>query len=345
MRCARSFGTLFVSVFVAGGVHAASQSYFATELTQFEGAYSAFLGEQGQVVGSQPSNRPIQWSPTSGMQYLPLYGGTQYMQPRGVSKDGVILANSNGNTIMFAINPDFSYSAYPWTGGGFTNVYPGSRNRAGALIFRLWTGQDTVYYLANSPQSTPIMLPAPAGALNDAGECIMVGQRRKVNGTVQNLPAPPGMQAGGSALNESGYILGGYHETNSMVNTLCLWGPNNQVLATAALADASDGLGASFSFLNDQNEAVGTTGIGGVRKAAKWTMAYGLEDLNALVTNLPSSTTLTYGYGINNSGQILCRGTKNGQNVWVYLQPVPEPGTWLALGFGVGALGARRRRR
>ena len=67
-------------------------------------------------------------------------------------------------------------------------------------------------------------------------------------------------------------------------------------------------------------------------------------DLNDLV-DLPAGWTLTYAADINDAGQIVGHGIKNGLKRAYLLTPIPEPCTLVLLCMGAALYPRRRRRR
>lgn len=94
--------------------------------------------------------------------------------------------------------------------------------------------------------------------------------------------------------------------------------------------------------LNDTDAVVGhTAGQGGV--PVYWTPLDGAYDLNALLD--PSAAGWTVGgvFDLNDAGQVLAAGARDGQPWYVLLTPVPEPAA--ATGLACLALVAKRRAR
>ena len=97
--------------------------------------------------------------------------------------------------------------------------------------------------------------------------------------------------------------------------------------------------------INNIGEIVGTAYISSKYDSDAFLYSGGfMIDLNTLI---PSSTwTLQAAEAINDCGQIVCNGYRNGQTHALLLTPVPEPSTLALLGAGaIGLIGYKRQRR
>ena len=117
------------------------------------------------------------------------------------------------------------------------------------------------------------------------------------------------------------------------------------------------GGGSSFAYgINDAGDVVGWSWDASGRRRAFLYRDGALLDLNLLIP-FGAGWELTEAYAVNNRGQIAGSGYWNGRRMAFLLDPLdgaggppltenPEPGTWLlaAAGFGLLALGKRRRR-
>jgi hypothetical protein len=94
--------------------------------------------------------------------------------------------------------------------------------------------------------------------------------------------------------------------------------------------------------INDNNQVVGETLVGGVEHAAIWTAANGAQDLNTLYASaLPSGFVLNDATGIDDNGDIVGIGTDSASHAtqaFLLLSQVPEPSTLLLAATGLTGL-------
>jgi len=135
-----------------------------------------------------------------------------------------------------------------------------------------------------------------------------------------------------------GGIACGVTLASSTTSSLLFWNSSGQVIESYYQP------GADLFRCNESRVAVGRITDG--TRALYYSSATGAVQLDSLLTSQFSGWTLTRSYDINDSGQILAQGRAPGSTVDSYclLNPVPEPSTWLAMGFGTCCLLLRRRR-
>jgi hypothetical protein len=162
------------------------------------------------------------------------------------------------------------------------------------------------------------------------------------------------------AINDDGLIAGNIYATGVANGQCCLdtsvfaiWNADGTLARTASLHDFA---GHSLADINGKGDAVGgvnLTSFDPVTQiptnesfAVLWRAGQDPINLNDLFGN--PDLYLRGTFGINDTGQILAFGDRNGVRFDVLLTPlnaaVPEPGTWGLMILGFGFVGMARRR-
>jgi uncharacterized membrane protein len=157
-------------------------------------------------------------------------------------------------------------------------------------------------------------------------------------------------------INDLGFMAGSLFYDDATFTTqieLALWNPEGRLVRTATLGNPSS---LSPTAMNNANDMVGGVSYfegfpDGSSKtdefAVLWEDGDDIVDLNSLV-DLPG-LKLVNAFGINDRGQIIAWGRRDGVRVDVLLNPmqaaIPEPASWALMIAGFAGVGLMTRRR
>lgn len=240
--------------------------------------------------------------------------------PGGCSDSYANDINNAGTAIGYGIAPT-GQLAYKWSmSGGYTllgNLPGGQRSLANAIN----QGGDIV---GGSQVALGSFKP-------------FHGALWKANGTKVDLGIYTGdTETWATDINLGGRIVG-YSRTTSFAFRAITWAPGS----TSAIAmSALSGLGHTQALaLNNLNQMVGVS----AGKAAIWTNATTVADLNSLVAPGSTGWNLQIATDINGAGQIVGTGIYNGKGRAFLATPVPEPASIGGVLAGLLAIVRRRK--
>jgi probable HAF family extracellular repeat protein len=276
--------------------------YTITDLGTLGGEYSDASGinNLGQVVGRSPlapesEEHAFLWTPVGGMQDLGTLGGT-ISQASAINNNGQVVGVSTADPA------DMDWRAFLWTAAGGM--------------------QELVV--------SPGELPSTASGINDNGQvagavhpsgywhaCLWT-----VGGGMQDLGTLPGYTYSFSnGINESGHVVGYCDVYPGDRNHAFLWTSEDGMQDLGTIV--SEGASCAWA-INDHDHVVGrcnnTPGSEGL--GFLWRPNEVMVDLNDLIDD--PSWVLWGATDINNSGQIVGYGLRNGFRHAFLLTPIPS---------------------
>jgi probable HAF family extracellular repeat protein len=355
---------IVISVF--GGPAWSAGPYVVTDLGTFGGSFTNAMGldinNNGQVAG---------WSYTAGYAderaFLWSNGTMTDLGTLGGHYSGAMALNNNGQVVGSAHTASNNYHAFLYGGGtmkdlgtlGGIESYASDINDYGVVVGRSFTNipGDAMHgfiYSNGTMQDLPLngMAPDVYGINNDGqvvGDIFFPGAFRLhafvySNGTTTDLGVLPGMERSqANAINRNGDIVG-ISDNVAGTYRAVLW--SNGTMTDLGTLPGFESSSQAVD-INASGQIVGVLG--------DWTQTpYRLHaflcdqgtmfDLNDLVVNL-DGWTLQVAESINDSGQIVGYGTRDGNTRAFLLSPVPEPSALLLAAVGLVGLLMHARRK
>jgi len=244
------------------------------------GEYSSASGinDAGEVTGAAniaKSIVPFVWTPTGGLQRIPLLPGDNCGQAFGINKYGHVAGYSSGPN---------GRRAFLWVrSAGVRNlgVLPGGNYSTASDI----NDFDGVAGTSGSAADDRAVLWTKTGDVRDLG----------------TLPGDTSSVAG--AINNNGDVVGYSKGPRGMRAFLWTQATGMQDLGVLAGGSSSRALG-----INDKGAVVGSSTSSSGDRAFIWTKQAGMRDLNS-ATPLASGVVFVEAHAINNAGQILVMGS------------------------------------
>lgn len=342
---------------------ALAQSWSITDLGTLGGATSVAtaINNLGQVVGQADTatgSRAFLYTSGAGMRDLGTFGG-DYSYATGINDKGQVVggAFTSGQAQVHA----FVYS----NGGGMLDLgamlggdYAIQSSAAGINASGTIVGSTGLpgpgHAFAYSPSSGLQNLGAFGGvgaastqsaamAINASGQIVGRSDFGGINshavlynpGTgLQDLGTFGGSTSLGVGINSVGLVVGRAALANGIDHAF-LYMPG--IGMSDIGASLGNGKASVAAGINGAGIVVGGAEFTGSMAAFQYSTTTGLVDLNSL---LPSGSGwhLDLALAINDSGQIVGRGTIGGQQRAFLLSPVPEPDAWATLIAGLGLL-------
>jgi len=346
------------------------------------GGVPTAINDLGQVVGYsyQPrfqGTRAFRTAPNQVINALTddlgtLPGGT-YTKAYGINNLGQVVGRSGlspGDMDGHAFRTAPNQAINPATddlgtlGGSFSAAY--AINDAGQVVGEAKLAGETFTHAFRTRPNQPIDAAtddlgtlggfwSAAYGINASGQAVGAARlsdggghafRTGPGGTINPLTDDLGPAGGGSegaAINASGQVAGSFGAEPLGGMRIFRTAPNK---AIDPLTDDLGVIGAGprVRGMNDRGDIVGWYFAPPAYDYQRAFVCLGsnLIDLNDLINPVPG-LTLEVAYGINNRGQIVVSGNRDGQIVALRLDPVPEPSA-LSVITGVAALALCRRR-
>lgn len=352
---------------LAWGSVASGQQYHLVDLGTLGGnsSYAFGLNDHGEVVGysylaGSNARAAFMWTQGSGMIHMP-----------GFQSDGEDTAydiNNSGLAVGVAKNgpDDPSPSAAQWNHGApasqipFPTVasYAYDINNSGHKIGTYFSPLvQAAFVVGNQTWTMPLaqgQSASRAWALND--QDVAVGDRYNSGSDpaeavlwrpffgVTSLGSLGGSSSG-RAINEKEQVTGysGLGGQNDLDHAF-FWSEGTGMVSIHTLLDRESSWGFGIS---DSGAVVGMAFNGSFEdgEGFLWTAETGMRDLTSLLDVESAGWSVTTARDINDLGQIVGQAyhPRYGYHA-VLLNPVPEPGTMVALGLGAAAFLRRRRR-
>jgi probable HAF family extracellular repeat protein len=309
----------------------------------------AGINNLGQIVGAvydaqQQQNRAAVWE----------NGSVQYLDSGTAVSSSALYINEAGQ-IAGGFTPPGAGSgeqACLWQNGemqslntlGATVSYAEGLNSHGQIAGTAYDDHSKFAFLWESGTMTRLSLGDNVDSsegydINDSG--VIVGRlltwsdERYLAYTYQDgiLTMLPEGQ-GAAAINNNGWIVG-----QSTAWRAAIW--RNNVMTDLGVPSVTD-LSSAID-VNEHGQVTGYYVSGTVYTAFLWDNG-SMYDLNSLIPQNSGWRLLTAG-AINDRGQILAVGERDGNLQSLLLNPVPEPSSFLAMACGLAGLGGLMRRR
>ena len=235
------------------------------------------INDAGEVAGASNTSEailPFIWTPTGGLQRVPLLPGDNCGQANGINKQGHVAGYSSGPN---------GAKAFLWTRGkGVHNlgVLPGGNYSRACDINDL----DEVAGTSASAAGDRAVLWTKTGTVRDLG----------------TLPGDTSSEA--TAINNNGDVVGYSKGPQGM--RAFLWTPaiGMQDLGVLPGGNSSRALG-----INDKGAVVGSSTSSSGDRAFIWTQQAGMRDLNSAASATPG-VVFVEAQAINYTGEILVMG-------------------------------------
>jgi probable HAF family extracellular repeat protein len=337
---------------------AASIAYQVTDLGTLGGTFSngQDINAGGQITGEadpvgDTANRTYRWTPTVSngdvgtMVDLGTLGGS-FSVGLGINAAGHISGQSDttGNSAFRAFLYDGTMHDLGTLGG--TNSSAADINGADQVVGYSHLTGDSVYHAflydgTMHDLGTLGGTTSSAAAINSGGRTVGVSYLTLdaaqhaflYDGTMHDLGTLGGTYSAASGINDSGQVTG----QASLVD-----GTSRAFFYDGAMHNLGTLGGTSSNGLdiNSFRQIVGTSlTAGSATHGFVYTPSDGMLDLNSLV----SGWVIESANGINDAGQIVGLGVRNGESHAVLLTPVPEPSTFALVTLSAATLFFRRR--
>lgn len=339
-------GRIFATVLVVFCCLTAAQAAMRYDITPIwadptmpNGIFPSAINNNGDVVGDR-STRPFLYTDAGGFQSFPRISEDWATYPLAINDSRQVIAYHSSEVYGYSSENGYSHVAELSNGYGTSSRGP-HLNNAGQIALTRDVLTPGGPYLA-MPQAT---LYQPSQGLQGLG--FLNGHRTWANG-----------------LNDLGWVVGGSVDNNGDVRRAFLWNNGLVELPMREAFDINDsgmivgqtdslqpvvwkngqlipitvsGVFSGNLAINNQGVVIGSSTPPGEIFSTSfiWTEETGTLYLRNLVDPASGMSSVTV-RGINDSGQIACNGTLNGQASAFRLNPlgVPEPGTWALLGIG-----------
>ncbi len=363
--------TLLVGFCMASLAAQAAPTYSITDIgNPFDGANVsnvAGINSSGQVVGSfwsSAGSRAFIWSQSSGFTSVEV-AGQSYSYGNGINDKGQIVGELGFRN---------SSTGFVWDAGQTTlipeSAWANGINNAGQVVVRSSSTPTQQFARWDPVNGTIAPFPTPAAytyntsgwAIGNSG--VVAGRQDSASfnnatiwsaaNTPTNLGTLGGPTAEARAINDSGIVVGESHTANwyqTQTTHAFIWDATNGMRDLGSLGNGS-------SFAKDVSNNGTVVGVSmsmtgnafmPTPEAFLWTEQGGMQDLASLA-NLGGTgwQSLQTANGINESGQIVGMGIRDGQTHAFLLTPtapIPEPETYAMMLAGLGLLGVAARRR
>jgi probable HAF family extracellular repeat protein len=271
--------------------------------------------------------------------------------------------NNSGQVVGFTAEPEGAIQAFLYSNGTMTDLGPPGGyyseaegiNNSGQIVgvFASPVDLNDHAFLYSGGQMIQLTKgPGSASAINDSGQVVgndgFDGETGFLysGGTMTNLPTLTGPNGANEphAINDSGQIAGSSYPSTGVGRHAALF--FDGTITDLGVLGGGDGDGESDAYgINSSGQMVGFTLANGQVGPHAFLYSDGvMTDLNSLIP-ANSGWTLTFAFGINDSGEIVGYGTNpSGLTQAFLLTPVPEPASAGMFILGTCIILARQRR-
>jgi probable HAF family extracellular repeat protein len=318
------------------------------------------INNNGQVVGYNGTQGYVWQLGSATPNFLGVLPGAQGPNAQTSARSNAVGINSNGQIIGWSDSSHgttgFTYSNGTMQDlavlGGLSTSYISAAaiNSNGDIVG--WGNVPGGHFLYSSSQQTMINVavnvPSAFYGINDSGQIVgksgLSGQGGQAilvdGGTVHYLGTLGGAYSVATGINSNGLVIGTSYTSGTDSFS------QHAFLYDGAMRDLGT-LGGKYSFVGDINESGVVVGTSKLANGLFHGFIYSngqMQDLNDLV-DPASGIVISDVRGINDKGQIVGIGTKNGNvfNAFV-LSPVPEPEAYAMMLAGLLFIGVAKRR-